>query len=894
MANNEELKLTLKKDWDYFPHYEKPQGHFVGRIGEKNKIENWFLRREKGCLLVSGERGVGKTALVYEALYRTSQKNPKIIPVLINASQLIIEESLSEGKEVLEISAEKLEEKIIVNLIRRLYTAARDKLSGELKELLGKLYLKAICEKAEIKKEIRLEKEAEQEEKEIQEKERKYTLDSEQIRNFLGNVGIIVGMSFFYLSTKENLLLNILLGSLFFLLPRTLSYRIFKQIARIKAIRAKSSVDEIYVSDKSISNLEYDLYALLDEISLSRDPFKIIFVIDEMDKISETERVKITDIIKIFKNLFTLSSGLFVFIAGREIYNTVEKSKEQREIAYTFFNDKIFITRPNFEDLEKYIDEIIDEPKEKFLENTVYQDFRNLLCYQSKSDFFELHFRIRDYINDYDKEDRPLLTVAALDMTEKFHANIQKALGQIFDLNKYLAPSCWYQNNVLLSELYKFIDIPWFQEIYLSKEQPTREDSLPLRTYQAQKNLVEYLLRLGIISAKGEVTKAVDGENVIFNTYTWTQSVVTIPSKLQELLDYEKSFLDNLREFSRHVNEIDDAVIILKGEKPDEDYDKYKIHNNDILPYCDIDALSIYQSNQKYIDKLEKDIPQHISREELDAQAKKIIAYVEQLKNQVIAIIERLFKNHIQLTNFTMTNFGSDANLFSSTMISIREGILNNKLLHLCFYRKIPKYCRQILVVKDIPEKLYEDHKDLINENSGNHLIVNLNTTGTKYNLEYVQRNKREKKIKGFIDVPIYESFANLQKVAEEIKRRDKELISESEKEGFLKQVVNQDTLKAYSEWKFPDKPVSDDLNLKIMNDLNKSKYLTLRELDDVIEKAKPAVDTYFKEKPDLFKFGTDFITKSLGFIDEDFFAKHSFCQETRDAVKRLKRIIKD
>jgi len=889
---NEELKLALKKDWDYFPHYEKPQGHFVGRVEEKNKIENWFLRREKGCLLVSGERGVGKTALVYEALYKTSQKNKKIIPVLINASQLIIEESLSEGKEVLEISAEKLEEKIIVNLIRRLYTAARDRLSGELKEHLGKLYQKAICEKAEIRKEIKLEKESGQEEKEQQETEHKYSIDSEQIRNFLGNIGIIAGMGFFYLSTKGNFVLNILLGSLFFLLPKTLSYRIFKQITKIKATRAKSSIEELYVSDKSISNLEYDLYALLDEISLSQDPFKIVFIIDEMDKISETEKVKITDIIRIFKNLFTLSSGLFVFIAGRDIYNTVEKSKEQREIAYTFFNDKIFITRPNFEDLEKYIDEIIDEPNDKFIDNKIYHDFRNLLCYQSRSDFFELHFRIRDYIKDYDKEDRPLLSIAALDITEKFHANIQKALGQMFDLNKYLTSSCWYQNNLLLSELYKFIDIPWFQEIYLCKEQPTKEDSLQLRTYQAQNNLIEYLLRLGVISIKSEMTKVLDGKNVIFNVYTWTQSVITVPSKPQDLLDYEKSFLDNLTKFSSYVNEINDVRIILKGDKPKEAYDRAKVQDNEILPYCDIDALSIYQSNQKYIDKLQKDIPQHISREELDSQTKKIIASVEQLKNQVITIIERLFKDHIQLNNFVFTSFNSDVNLFGSTMASIREGILDNKFTHVCFYRKIPKYCRQILVVKDISEKLYEDHKDLINENSGNHLIINLNTNGTKYNLEFVQKNKRDRKIRGFIDIPIYGSFTNLQKVVEEVKKRDKELVSELEKEGFLKQVINRDTLRAYAEWKFSDKPVSEDLSSKIINDLDNARYLTLKDIDDAIERAKPAVEAYFKEKPDLFQYGTDFISKSLGFIDENFLAKHPFSQDTRDAIKRLKRLI--
>jgi len=699
-------------------------------------------------------------------------------------------------------------------------------------------------------------------------------------------------MSFFYLSTKENLILNILLGSLFFLLPKTLSYKILKSITKNKKASESSSIEELYVTDKSISNLEYDLYALLDEISLSKEPSKIIFVIDEMDKIKETERVKITDIIKTFKNLFTLSSGLFVFIAGKDIYDVVEKSKEEREIAYTFFNDKIFISRPNFDDLEEYIDEIIDESKDKFIDKQIYQDFRNLLCYQAKSDFFELHFRIRDYISDYDKEDRPVLQIESFEETELFHANIQKTLGQIFDLNKYWAPSCWYQNNLLLTGLYKFIDIPFFQELHLNKELPTREDNLLLRIYLAQKNLIEYLLRLGVISLKGEITKTIEGKNIAFYAYTWTQSKMVVPAAPQVLLDYEKSFLENLEKFSLYVNQVDDTRILVKDEKPDEGYDETKVHNNDIQQYCDMDVLTIYQSNQKYLEKLQKTIPQHIPREELENQTKKIVAYIEQFKNQIIIMIERFFKNHVQLTNLLFASLLPDPNLFGSTMASIREDIVNNKIPNLCFYRKIPKYSRQILVIKDMPEKYYENHKNLINENAANYLIINLNTNGTKYNLEFVQKNKRDRKIKGFIDIPIYESFRNLQRVIDEIKRRDKEIISDSEKDIFLNQAINLETLKAYTEWKFSEKPVSDQLNIKILNDIDTVKYLKLKDIDDAIEKAKPAVDAYFKEKPDWFKYGTDFITKSLGFVDDAFLAKHQFAQETRDAAKRLKRLI--
>jgi hypothetical protein len=227
-------------------------------------------------------------------------------------------------------------------------------------------------------------------------------------------------------------------------------------------------------------------------------------------------------------------------------------------------------------------------------------------------------------------------------------------------------------------------------------------------------------------------------------------------------------------------------------------------------------------------------------------------------------------------------------------MSTIREGILSNKLPHVCFYRKVPKYCRQILIVKDLPEKLYVDNKDLINENAGNHLIINLNTSGVKYNLEYVQKNRRDRKIRGFIDVPIYESFIQLREIIEVVKKRDKELVSEFEKDSFLKQPINREMLKAYTEWKFPDKQPSEEINIRLSSDLDITAYPVLKDIDSAVEKARPAVEAYFKEKPDLFKYGTDFITKSLGFVDESFLAKHPFAQETKDAVKRLKHLIEE
>lgn len=107
-----------------------------------------------------------------------------------------------------------------------------------------------------------------------------------------------------------------------------------------------------------------------------------------------------------------------------------------------------------------------------------------------------------------------------------------------------------------------------------------------------------------------------------------------------------------------------------------------------------------------------------------------------------------------------------------------------------------------------------------------------------------------------------------------------------------MKQPINTETLRSYTEWKFPDLAILENINTRIPNDLDNTKYQTLKDIDDAVEKAKPAVDVYSKEKQEIFQYGTDFLTNSIGFIDSDFLAKHPFSQETRDAVKRLKHLI--
>lgn len=106
----------------------------------------------------------------------------------------------------------------------------------------------------------------------------------------------------------------------------------------------------------------------------------------------------------------------------------------------------------------------------------------------------------------------------------------------------------------------------------------------------------------------------------------------------------------------------------------------------------------------------------------------------------------------------------------------------------------------------------------------------------------------------------------------------------ESQPSDFLAQPVDLETIQAYTKWKYPDLPIKELIQSLLLRDIDLRKYPTLGHVNAAIEKARPAVEAYQRENPAWFQTGTDFITKSLGFVDEDFRKKHPFGRKTTDA----------
>lgn len=93
---------------------------------------------------------------------------------------------------------------------------------------------------------------------------------------------------------------------------------------------------------------------------------------------------------------------------------------------------------------------------------------------------------------------------------------------------------------------------------------------------------------------------------------------------------------------------------------------------------------------------------------------------------------------------------------------------------------------------------------------------------------------------------------------------------------------VDSDTVIAYTRSLFPDIPISEKIHGLLMRDLDLTIYRVIGDLDKVVRKNLPAIQIYAKEAPDLFRFGTDYITKALGLGDRDFRTRHPFGTKTR------------
>jgi putative GTP pyrophosphokinase len=248
--------------------------------------------------------------------------------------------------------------------------------------------------------------------------------------------------------------------------------------------------------------------------------------------------------------------------------------------------------------------------------------------------------------------------------------------------------------------------------------------------------------------------------------------------------------------------------------------------------------------------------------------------------------------------------------------------------------RVVCNYESDLIDVSELIKTLFQIHEEIDKSSdlgiekmgySGRHLVVTLGGTysGERYNeinslkceiqvrtvlqdawaiISHKLIYKREATIPSRLRRDI-NNVASLLEIAQGVfdtvrEKQEAYRIDIAQREGiasdFLAQSVDFETLLAYTKWKYPDLPVSEEWNEALVSDLDLDSYPTLGYIDAQVERAKAAVAEYRCENPRFFKFGTDFITKSMGFTDAHFRNKHAFGEQTVKAFEKYANLVRN
>lgn len=100
---------------------------------------------------------------------------------------------------------------------------------------------------------------------------------------------------------------------------------------------------------------------------------------------------------------------------------------------------------------------------------------------------------------------------------------------------------------------------------------------------------------------------------------------------------------------------------------------------------------------------------------------------------------------------------------------------------------------------------------------------------------------------------------------------------------------LNFDTLAAYTTEKYPNKLVQSNLQNLVLSNIDRQQFSTIGDIERAVHAADGFLKWYSKQRPDVFQWGTDYITKALGFYSESFRNAHGFSRETREAFAQFR-----
>jgi len=428
-------RVEIKSNWDEKVSWYKSPPTTVSPLELEafSHVRNFLIRNDSGSLIVSGDRGAGKTTTLINAI-RSCVKDGAIFPVYLNTVHL---EAYEDGS--VEDSFKML--RILRLLIRSLAKEVEKKsiIPSELRQLIHD------CEATKLQSSNSSGSNA----KVSFKSKLKTTLSIvTQPFQWLGiggklESGIDTEASFVEVNStmweKTGLTIEDVVDRFSYVIKILEKRGIFtSEITKSRTLTLKLLHREIKL-----------VWFIPQKIKQNR---KLVFILDELDVYDGDSNtpIKPDDVlgaIKKFKNLFTLSSAHFIFIVGKQTY-----LKAKVDPYRTLFSDRCFLSIPDGQKLSKYLDEIKIGNIKKELKSE-WEEMKWLLMAQSKHNLYDLVTTANAY-SIYDEKNKKMhLELPEKTPSEKVVTAFHYLLNDIF---VYYRQSSVFEhhNDSLFDELY--------------------------------------------------------------------------------------------------------------------------------------------------------------------------------------------------------------------------------------------------------------------------------------------------------------------------------------------------------------------------------------------------------------------------------------------------------
>lgn len=507
---------------------------------------------------------------------------------------------------------------------------------------------------------------------------------------------------------------------------------------------SQTEAEELYVIDNNLGNLEFDLEKIHRDFRGKKT--KLIYVIDELDKIENLDQIK--DVLKFFKNLFTLSCAIFIFVGGEKMYDSDEPTEEYRSQDYTYFTSRYFLSRPLWPDLSEFFETIthmkefeegdfidpFDEEQEQG--KSEFEKLKRTICFEAKNDFFDLRNHIKNRIFDFDESGRPIIKIEGNfedDKKVRFH----KMVTVLFE-GKYMSleHSKWKENELMLRKLFDYAHKIHFS--YKGSEFSDPTEDTPFAEMIRAFNGILY--RFGAFDVKSETATMIRGLKIPTKTYIYTGIFKEEPpSILNQLTEFEKRFVNEFKEFGDYILSLINSQYIAK--------DKQKISANtfwkdpdEFIEYLYKKGYDVRSQFKEYFPIYHKiyfqELPDAFKRESTEKMTKEIISHKESMFNVTPSIIAGIIREFYASSLLKVQTLKQNGSLFGGTSQKIRDLLI--KYNHTVVHKE--DLTRQAILLNYNPNDpnfdLEEIRKD-IRDNSSNHRII------------LISKTKISKKIKG-------------------------------------------------------------------------------------------------------------------------------------------------